>query len=417
MVSKYFPIHTKTACQSKWTWSTVRLFNGTTSSCHRVENNVITPETFADFHNTPKKLQDRQLMLNGQWPTGGCEYCKNIEDAGGVSDRLMHFEIPDLVPKELEHDIRAVSVTPRILEVYFDNVCNMSCLYCSNIYSSRIDYENKQFGRFEKHGVRIQNDDVKTDRFAELNRALWSWMDSHAHDLARFQVLGGEPFYQPQFEQCLDFFDRHPCPDLEFNVVSNMMIGATQFQKNIQRIRNLVAQRKLKRFDLTCSIDSWGPAQEYVRHGLKLDQWQENFEYAVQQKWIYLNFNQVLTGLTLHEVPDLLKYINQQRLHRPIHHHFGTPVMTYDFLHPDIFGRGYFDSVFDEILDLMPSNTHQQQTARDYMLGIQGQINSKSRNQESIDCLIVYLDEIDRRRNLNWKNVFPWLAKEIEHVV
>ena len=30
-----FPIKTKTACQYKWTWSTVFLSTGTSSSCHR----------------------------------------------------------------------------------------------------------------------------------------------------------------------------------------------------------------------------------------------------------------------------------------------------------------------------------------------------------------------------------------------
>ena len=417
MVDKYFPILTKTACQSKWTWSTIKLFNGTTSSCHRVENNLVTPETFADFHNTPKKLADRQLMLEGKWPGGGCEYCKNIEDAGGHSDRMLHLGIPNLVPKELDQDLQAIQVTPRILEVYFDNICNMSCLYCSNTDSSRIDQENRHFGVFEKHGVKIQNNDVKTARFDELNLALWEWMDVNAHELARLQVLGGEPFYQFQFDRCLDFFDRHPCPDLEFNVISNMMVGARRFQLVIERIKKLVAQRKLKRFDLTCSIDGFDSGQEYVRHGLNLTQWRENFEYAVNEKWIYLNFNQVLSGLTLKGVPELLQYINQQREHRAIHHHFGTPVMTYDFLHPDIFGSGYFDTVFEEILTLMPAETEQQKTAREYMLGIQRQVNSQPRNQTAINQLGVYLDEIDRRRGVNWRQAFPWLVKEIEHVV
>jgi hypothetical protein len=119
----------------------------------------------------------------------------------------------------------------------------------------------------------------------------------------------------------------------------------------------------------------------------------------------------------LKKVPELLHYIDQQRQYRKIHHHFGVPVLTYDFLHPDIFGKGYFDSVFDEILKAMPDNTEQEKSARNYMLGIQSQINSCSRNQNAIDRLGVYLDEIDRRRGLDWKQTFCWLTKEIEHVV
>lgn len=416
-IDSHFPIKTPTACQLKWTWSTVRLFNGTTNSCHRVNADPISPETFVNFHNTPKKLADRELMLDGKWPAGGCEYCQHIEQAGGHSDRMLHLEIPNLAPRELSTMPTAVSVTPRILEVYFDNLCNMSCLYCTNTASSRIDQENRQFGVFEKHGVRIKNDDIRTDRFEELNLALWAWMQEHARELARFHVLGGEPLYQKQFDQCLDFFDANPCPDLEFNVVTNLMIATDRLETIIQRIKKLMAQRKLKRFDLTCSIDSFGPEQEYVRYGLDLEQWKRNFELVVKEKWIYLNINQVLTGLTLKQVPDLLHYINQQRQHRKIHHHFGTPVTEHDFLHPDVFGTGYFDLTFAEILNAMPSTTQQEQTARDYMMGIQSQVNSKPRDQSAINRLGVYLDEIDRRRKLNWRETFSWLTKEIEHVV
>lgn len=417
MPSRYFPIKSDTACQLKWTWSTVKLFNATTNSCHRVDPDRITADAFANFHNTAKKLADRSLMLDGQWPSGGCEYCKNIEQAGGHSDRMLHLGIPDLTPPELETQPTAISVTPRILEVYFDNLCNMSCLYCTNTSSSQIDHENRKFGVFDRHGVVIKNDDERTDQQQHLTEALWAWMQDHAHTLSRFHVLGGEPFYQDQFDRCLSFFENNPCPNLEFNVVSNLMISSARLDHIIQLIKKLMAQRKLKRFDLTCSIDSFGPEQEYVRHGLDLEQWRKNFEYVVNEKWIYLNFNQVLSVLTLKQVPELLYYVNQQRQNRKIHQHFGTPVMTHDFLHPDIFGRGYFDSVFDEILQAMPDTTDQERSARNYMMGIHSQINSKSRNQSAINRLGVYLDEIDRRRGLDWKQIFPWLAKEIEHVV
>ena len=65
----------------------------------------------------------------------------------------------------------------------------------------------------------------------------------------------------------------------------------------------------------------------------------------------------------------------------------------------------------------MPELTWQQKEAKTYMQGIWLQINSKERNQESIDRLGVYLDEIDRRRNLNWRKTFTWLEREINNVV
>ena len=73
MAQRYFPIKTETACQLKWTWSSLYLYEGTTNSCHRVAKTSLTTDTFDQFHNTPKKLADRRIMLDGEWPAGGCE--------------------------------------------------------------------------------------------------------------------------------------------------------------------------------------------------------------------------------------------------------------------------------------------------------------------------------------------------------
>jgi len=149
MSAKYFPIKTETACQLKWNWSTIRLYTGVTSSCQRASYSNITVDNFDSFHNTREKIDARKLMLNGQWPSGGCGYCQQIEAAGGVSDRMFHTSIPNMYPLELDNNSLAVEVTPTILEVYFDNVCNMSCIYCWDGFSSKIQQENIKFGRFE----------------------------------------------------------------------------------------------------------------------------------------------------------------------------------------------------------------------------------------------------------------------------
>ena len=143
MQQKIFPIKTATACQLKWSHSTVFLPSLKTASCHRVEQNYFDINTF-DFHNTKEKLQARTEMLAGRWPGHGCEHCKNIEDSGGVSDRIVHLDFPGFrAPPELDHDLQAVNVTPRVLEIYFSNTCNLKCVYCVPQFSSQINQENK----------------------------------------------------------------------------------------------------------------------------------------------------------------------------------------------------------------------------------------------------------------------------------
>ena len=132
MTSKYFPIKTETACRLKWAWSSLYLNTGTTGSCHRASVSTLTLEDFDNFHNTPAKLEARKLMLGGKWPGNGCEYCMDIENAGGQSDRQFQNNIPDLYPSILNHDTTAINVQPSVLEVFFSNVCNFKCVYCKS---------------------------------------------------------------------------------------------------------------------------------------------------------------------------------------------------------------------------------------------------------------------------------------------
>ena len=146
LVNKVFPIKTETACQLKWNWSTIFLTTEETASCHRTNHHKFDTNIF-DFHNTPSKLNDRAQMLAGKWPTVGCNYCQDIERAGGQSDRITNLDFPGIhAPPELDQNTQAISVTPRILEVYFDNTCNLKCLYCGPHFSSLWDAENIKFG-------------------------------------------------------------------------------------------------------------------------------------------------------------------------------------------------------------------------------------------------------------------------------
>lgn len=417
MARRYFPILTETACQLKWTWSTIRFYNGVASSCHRASISDIQPDNFDQFHNSSEVLAARQTMLDGKWPSGGCEYCQDIENAGGYSDRQLHLKIPNLVPDELDANPTALHVTPKILEIYLDNVCNMACLYCWDGFSSKIQQENIKFGTFDKDGVVIGNKTERHTQFDLMLEKFWPWLENNYTQLRRLHVLGGEPLYQPQFERCLEVLESHSNPELEFNIVTNLKVSESALIKFVERIKRLVIQKKIKRFDVTCSIDCFGDEQEYVRYGMNLDQWRKNFEYLVSQKWIKVNINQVLSNLTIKTVPQLLEYIAPLRKNQKIGHYFSTPVRTHEFLHPGIFGTGFFDKDFESILAVMPTNTWDEQEAAKYMQGIWLELNDKPRDQTKINQLSVFLDEIDRRRNLNWRHTFPWLEKEIHNVV
>jgi hypothetical protein len=407
-----FPIKTATACQLKWTWSTIFLNDGTTSSCHRTGGHLVPLDDFDNFHNTPEKIDQRQTMLRGEWPEPlvymGCRYCKRIEEAGGQSDRQFHIQIPDLAPKELEDNPTAVVVTPKILEVYLTNSCNLSCTYCEPMLSSQIENENRKWGRFEKNGVLL--DTFKSDK--ALNRLyiekFFQWMEKNSNELRRLHVLGGEPLYQKEFYRILDFLEVHPNKNLELNIVTNLMINTDKLRDLLERIKTMIAKKAIRRFDVTVSLDCWGPEQEYARWGIKLNTIEQNMQVLLSYKWLYLNVNSTLSPLTLGTFHELIGKINEWKKQHKIGHHFMSATKP-SYHNPDIFGSSFWEEAFSKAFDVMPQNDWQEQNAYRYLRGIESQIYSSQRNQDEISKLATHLDELDRRRGTDWRALYPYL--------
>ena len=411
MASRLFPIRTTTSCQLKWNWSTLYLHQARTASCHRTAWSNFSSETFDSFHNTPIKIQDREAMLAGQWPEHSCAYCKNIEQVGGTSDRHIHMDHPNRVPVELDTNPVATHVTPTVLEVYFNNTCNLGCLYCIPELSSKINQENTKFGKFNSQGVVLEPVTLH-NQHSEIIEKFWQWMQVNSQGLTRLHVLGGEPFYQKEFDRCLEYFDRVAHPALELNIVTNLMIDHSKLSSYIKKFKELLSKRHLKRIDITCSIDCAGPEQEFVRWGMDMDRWQHNFDLLQQHKWLTLNINQTISVLTIKTMPTLINWLAAWRQRRPIGHFFSVVSPQPSYMDPSILGPGVFDREFENVLSLMPDDVSKQ-----YMAGIFKAVQNSSKNPGEMLKLKTFLNEKDRRRGTNWKQVFPWLAKELEHVV
>jgi hypothetical protein len=396
--NKRFPIHTETACQLKWNWSTIFLATEETASCHRTDHHRFDTELF-DFHNTPNKLADRGRMLQGLWPKSGCDYCQNIERAGGVSDRITNLDLVGMhAPPELDQHPQAIQVTPRILEVYFDNTCNLKCVYCGPYFSSLWDAENVRFGQaaFEK----------STNIEANKQR-IFAWLAEHGQHLTNFNILGGEPLYQQELDQCLTLFEQHPAPELKLQIFTNLNARLERVQDMVSRVKRLIDQNCLREFEITASLDCWGPPQEYARFPLDLKVWERNFEYLLDQPWINLIISSTITPLTVKTLPDLLEKIQIWNQVRTVYH-YQNSVNGPDYMFIDMFGD-IFSADFERALALKPEHTPEQRSSKQYLSGIALQAASQSPNVPQIKKLYDFLNQLDQRRNTDWRITFPWL--------
>lgn len=414
---KIFPIQQDPACLLKWAWSTVFLNIGKSNSCHRVKSENIPLDDFDSFHNLPGKILERESMLQGEWPENSCQYCRKIEESGGSSDRNLQLEKladPNLVPPELRKDPTSTSVTPTMLEVYFHNICNMKCMYCRPDQSSQWQQELKKFGPMKTltmPNIPISEKDVYEKRLS----ALWAWMERNSDVLRRYHILGGEPFLMDETEASLDFWESHPNPDLIFSMFSNLNIDVERFERLFEKMQRLVDNGCVWKFQITASLDCWFPEVEYVRFGLDGELFRRNFEKLVEMPWISLSVNSAVTSLTIKAMPDFLEYLDKCDRRRaaigadPIDRSYN---LVSDPRHKDraiLIGGNTYDKDFDKIIEILEKSLIHRPEEIEHIKSLKHMISSYPLNHNGISNLKEHLDELDSRRNTNWRLVFPWL--------
>ena len=291
----------------------------------------------------------------------------------------------------------------------------MACLYCGSHFSTKWEEENRRFGVFKSGRVDFGHNTASNPNYAQMLADFWRYLadkDRYRH-IRYYQILGGEPFFQPEFDTSIEFWENHPNPDLTFNIITNLKVAPKKFREYVDRFGRMVNNGQLLRLQITGSLDAWGPEEEYVRWGLDLAEWEENFTYLLDKPWVVMCVNTAITGLTIKTLPELIERINEWNRFRPQHNPINfsfMSAMTPPEMVPDIFGAGVFEKDFDRILAVMPTKTASDLSAREHMQGIMRQITAGPRQTDRIADLRVYLTELDRRRGTNWQTVFPWLV-------
>lgn len=412
MSKRYFPIQTDTSCRLKWSWSSIFLNSGLTKSCHRSAASTI-PENFNDFHNTDIKIKHREIMLKGEWPGQGCQYCRDIETSGGVSDRQFQNQIPNVYPDELDNDATLTTVTPSIVEVFFSNTCNLSCVYCTAKFSSSIQAENKKFGGSILPNANFLYED---NQYNQLVSKFWTWMQEHGTNLQRLQILGGEPFLQKDFYKLLEFIKATPCPNLELNFVTNLSVPEKTITPIIEKLDVLKQNKLIKRVDIQTSIDCWSPAQEYIRHGINLNLFENNIVNLIEKSNFRIGLLSTITSLSIPSLVELAvkrnQWSNQQEIFWYMHLVLPNSGSVFD---PVVFEYDVYRPYIDQMYNLLPNNTWDDKTTLETFDGIVSKLKNNCENNIARQKeLLNYLTQNDQRRHTNWKISFPWLEQEFQ---
>jgi len=351
-----------------------------------VQNCIRNREPIGNLkNNTLKEILDanieiKQNMLDNK-PGHGCQGCYQLEQGKKsfdiVSDRIFYLKELRDIPLETYDNIDNFDLHK--IDIRWSNSCNFGCVYCGPEYSSKWVAE-----------LKLEKQHVPEERVEELKQYVFA----NAHKLKHVYLAGGEPLLMKENEELLKLL-------LEVNPNVNLRVN-TNLSKTGTPVFDLICQ--FKNVHWTISVESMEDEFEYIRHGGK---WQDfldnlniikelNHKVSFNMLWFPLNYMSIFNCI------DFLKnlgYHNNSFIINPIT----------DPYHHDI--RHLNNITINELIKILETRILEkpgyllEDSYQNMLKYIQ---QSFKRNPK---MLLEKINELDNRRNLNSKTIFPELYK------
>ena len=254
----------KKYCASPWRGLHLN-FEGQIKTCCASDPNMLSPRnddnTLKEDNRTIiERLQSdtikdvRASIKQGILHPKYCRNCIDNEDAGFGSERDWHNNIsPDFDCATAELD----DYKPALIDVRWNNTCNLACTYCSGYFSTKwasIMGENR-------------NQTIKSDY-----QDIIDYIELNSDTVKEVALVGGEPLMMKENDRLLDILPDH----VLITVITNL---TTDFESMP------VPQKLLKRSKVgwSMSVDNIKDRFEYVRWGSTWKRFDSNVRKVVDK--------------------------------------------------------------------------------------------------------------------------------------
>lgn len=236
-------------------------------------------------HPYMKEIQENFIS---DWKQPTCQACITAEESGVESKRQKSLEYPDVPRSFSRWDIR------------FSNICNLKCIMCGPMCSSKWSEDIDTFNEFQEY---TKMPFPSGDKSANLTDADWGYILLNARNSAyEMYFAGGEPFYD---KGVMSFLDK--LSEYEFNRENTIIVMQTNGISNNPKVIEVLSRFKL----LTCniSVDGWGSVNELIRFPTKQDILEKNIaELRKISTWIH--FNLTVQALNLPHLEEAFEKLN-----------------------------------------------------------------------------------------------------------
>lgn len=327
------------------------------------------PMTLDQHWNSEHMRSVRRRMLAGE-TLSECEVC---------NDKLLNTDVyRDYFWRLFQHRYDEVlaatdetgytSFKPISWDYRFSNLCNFKCRMCGDMLSSSWETEQRQHDMIDYSNPKNNwmKPEIRTEisKFQDQQVEIEFAQAVEEHRVEEVYWVGGEPLmYDQHWRYMKRIVELGDGPRVYARYNTNLSRidyqGVNLFQDILSKIRD---------WQICASIDATGKIGEYIRTGLKYDQWLDHYQQglAAQQ-----NSDQMRLDLTI-TLPGLLDLENMFELSQKFETRLLTKV-TFAFgpeiiMSPLSLPRKILDRIIDNLLiNLKPKSTWRQQSLIDVL--------------------------------------------------
>jgi len=229
----------------------------------------VNDNTISEIITNDKWKKLKEQMYANEWPNG-CLLCKKNEETMGSSLRQNYFE------NSTAEDIDNEKLT--YLEFNGSNICNLACVHCHSLYSSKWHIERKKlikivdtYGTDKRKrassirpievGTYLDSDGTTLDKMhlPNPNLVLENIKQLDLSNLRTISFRGGEPFLNSETKTILEYADTQ-------GLLNHVHVSVTT---NGTYVDDAVIEllKKCKTVHINMSIDGIGDLFNYIRYG------------------------------------------------------------------------------------------------------------------------------------------------------
>ena len=253
-----------------------------TPSCVMPSNIHFVANGIKNYQNSTTLKEIKQYFIEDkQHPH--CQFCWDAEKNGVRTQR-----------DDSKVDLNQL----RKIHLRFNNICNFKCRMCNPKFSSTWAEENKKHNYFE-HDYTLDKDIFESTD--DLHKLIINNRDT----IRQINISGGEPLISKVNYNFLNFLINNDLTHITLAYSTNLS------KINYEGIDLISLFKKFNKIILSISVDGYGKAVEYSRHGFKWDTFIKNLS---EVKSFISNLVCVVNIYSVYSIPQLQYFAEKNNL-------------------------------------------------------------------------------------------------------